>query len=563
MTNSQTEPQEGAGAGSPGTGIGGAFLCRLDHHADKECLGQGDPNLWRAIPYRADGFDGVMLGCGDGFEPVPMTVRLGLSGVHDISLGVFCFLDSAELRVRLSGDLCCSRIGPPPREECISAPFLYEFEWKRADLTGQNLILEGGYRSTLHPYPGALAYVRLMPSSAPGPGGRCATARPLAITNDGSGIFGGFPHRRPEDLLEPFEAIPEHSCMRMLLWGTGDADSCNYPTRVGSPMRAGGAYWNRASQVMHGNLARWRDRGWDSLQVVRDYARSRDWEFHAYIRMEAFRGVFPLDWIRSEFFSNHPQYHCFDVDGQRVGRLSYAHPHVQDHMLCLIREISEYGPDGVCLVFVRGVPFVLYEPIMVEGFRHRYGLDPRGLGELDPRWLDYQAEVLTPFIRRVREALGPGQRLSVVVPGDEHDCRRWGLDVAAWVTEALVDDVFPVGQRFTENDVHVDDPERLDFRYFDTLRGREDVRLFPMLYPWSFFQRDYPAWRALLRSYLAAGADGYAVWDATDAGRFPRVGDIGYEVDEASPAGRPDVKRVRLLSVDGFRYDRYHYFEVV
>jgi len=199
---------------------------------------------------------------------------------------------------------------------------------------------------------------------------------------------------------------------------------------------------------------------------------------------------------------------------------------------------------------------------MVEGFRAEYGVDPRTLDESDVRWWEYQAEVITPFLREVKGALHSGQRLSVIVPGNEVDCRRWGLDVASWVSDGIVDDVLPVGQRFTEEDVHVDGPEDLDFRYFQQLARREGTRLIPMLYPWNAYQSDYSGWRQRMFWFLDQGADGYAVWDGAD--HFARIGDIGYATRRPEPAPPKDETRaVRLLSMDGYRFDRYHHFEVV
>ena len=125
--------------------------------------------------------------------------------------------------------------------------------------------------------------------------------------------------------------------------------------------------------------------------------------------MEAFYAQYPFDRIRSKFFLDHPEYHCFDREGQRVGRLSYAYPEVQEHILSLISEIADYDPDGVCLAFIRGVPLVLYEPIMVEAFREKHRIDPRALDESDARWLEYQAEVITPFLELslCRKCLSP------------------------------------------------------------------------------------------------------------------------------------------------------------
>ncbi len=46
-----------------------------------------------------------------------------------------------------------------------------------------------------------------------------------------------------------------------------------------------------------------------------------------------------------------------------------------------------------------------YEPPVVEGFKGKYGQDPRQLDERDPRWLSYRATFLTEFMREVREAM--------------------------------------------------------------------------------------------------------------------------------------------------------------
>ncbi len=530
---------------------------------DNNLLNSRNSNLWRPIPYQSDEFSGVMLACGEGDKPSPITVRLNRQGPYRIWLGMYSFGNISALRVRLTSDLCCQTIRPPADTQGIGARSLYLAEalWKEADLTGQDLILEAAYDADNHP--GALAYIRLEPIEEIQAAPKGKLLHPLTITNDGHGIWGHFPHSRPEDLLEFFEEIPQESPVRTLLWGIGEGDVCNYPTKVGNYFLTDVPMYNRFYNVLHGNVTFWRDNGWDSLQVMSNYAKRRHWEFYPYIRVEAFDSPFPFDrLIRSEFFHTHPEYHCRDRRGQPVQRLSYAYPEVQDHMLRLIAELAGYDVDGVCLAFIRGIPIVLYEPIMVEGFQDKYGLDPRELDELDPRWLDYQGEVVTAFMKRVKATLKPNQRLSVLVPANERDCRRWGLDVAAWVAQGVIDDLLPVGQRFDEMDVHRDDPDNLDFDWFNQLEGRENVRLIPMLYPWTKFQQDYDGWRKLMVSFLDRGADGYAVWDA-GAGTVSRVSDIGYEAGKAPAPAEAERKRFKLLSIEGFRFDRYHYFEVV
>lgn len=106
--------------------------------------------------------------------------------------------------------------------------------------------------------------------------------------------------------------------------------------------------------------------------------------------------------------------------------------------------------DGVCLLYNRRPPYVDHEAPLVQGFKSRYGLDPRDLDERDPRWLEHRAEVVTAFMRRVREQMdrdseGRRKRLEVTacVLGKEEDNLYFGLDIAAWAREGLVDTIAP------------------------------------------------------------------------------------------------------------------------
>jgi hypothetical protein len=530
----------------------------LDKFVDHSLLQKhpSQTNLWKPIPFVSEEFSGVMLGEGGGPAVQPIAIRLQAKGKYRIFLGLYGAYNCGQMRVRLSQDASCDTIpitSTGQVEQWWTTTVISETFWKEADLTGQDLVVEGS--GSGGPQAGALAYVRLDAIA------ERKDFYPLVVTNDGGGV--GLVSR-PEDLLKRLdESIPEGSPLRTFIWSTGCADNCNFPTKVGQFYpNAGFAYGPGEWEEWARNMGVWKDKGWDSLQLVRDYARKRQWEFQVYIRMEAFRCPFPFDaQENSAFFNEHPQYHCLDRAGLPVNRLSYAYPEVQAYMVRLIKEIVDYGPDGVCLCFTRGVPLVLYEPIMVEGFKKQYDVDPRQLDELDPRWLDYQGAVLTSFVKQVRKTLKPSQRLSVIVPGNELDCRRWGLDVATWVKEGMIDDLLPAGYRFANCDVHIEDPGKLDFRYFARLTGRERIRLIPML---NFWQNDaeIPAWEQLMRSFLDQGADAYCVWDGWASTSITQ-GQIGTTMKDYRGPPPPALREIKLLRLQGFRIDRYHYFEVI
>jgi len=546
----------------------GVLLSRLD-----ECVDSGpispvaSPGHWRTVPYQAEGFSGVMLGCGEATCPRPACLHLGTTGLHRIWLGLYAW-GSAAIRVRLTRDLCCTRVSAPPYS-VLDPPVLHEVLWKMCDLTGQDLWLEGAYDR--EPMAGALAYLRLEPvESLPEAQPEPHVWRGMCLSNDGCGVFRRGPHTRPEDLLETLETVPDSSCMRSLLWGNGNADSCNYPTRVGNPLFL--QKWLDPHTTGDGafglpNARQWQEPGWDSMRLVRDYTRRRGWELHVYIRMEAFAGSYPHeDLVWSQFFYDHPDWWCLDRDGNPVNRLSYAVPEVQDHMLELIAEIGAYEPDGICLCLTRGIPVVLYEPAMVAGFERQHGVDPRALDEVDARWLDYQAGIFTSFVERVRERMEPRQRLSAMVPGNESECRRWGLDVATWVRQGLVQDLYPVGQQFNAANTHYDTPAALDFGYFQGLEGRDRVRLIPCFYTWTLYRNDPVEFRRLVRSMLDQGADQYCIWDGDASYDDGKIGDIGCRdwrgPDYTSPAPRA-ARTVAVRSLNGFHVDRYGSCEIV
>ena len=563
----QTQVSDSYGINSKDNNI---LISDLAALIDSKYLDEKDTNLWKAIPYQTENFSGVMLGDGGGPEPIPLTIKPGIEGIYRVYLGIYSGYSSPCISIRLSRDAFFQTVdlsNTQCRDDVYErGAHIYEIPWKEADLTGQDIILKGvkGADSS-DILQSALAFIRLEPVTSLSEKSQEKDFFPLMITNDGHGIFSGPLHSCPEDLLKDFEKIPEESCMSILLWGNGCADNCNYPTQVGNFYpNAGRSFRNAWKHKWSMNMGQWKEKGWNSLQVVRDYAKMRKWEFHVYIRMEAFAAQFPFDQQEhSNFFYAHPEYHCLDRKGQKIIRLSYAYPEVQEYMLSLIKEISEYEPDGICLCFIRGVPLVHYEPIMVEGFKDKYGIDPRDIPEYDPRWIEYQGDIVTSFVKKVKNVLSPTQRLSAIVPGNEFDCKRWGLDIPAWLKSGIIDDLYPVGQRFDHRDVHRDNPEKLDFNYFANLEGRKGIRLIPVLYPWNKFNDDYSGWRQLMYTFLDQGADGYGVWDAAAGDIYPRVGEIGYEAK--SGYNHPEVKfrKIKVISVQGFRIDRYHMFEVI
>ena len=505
----------------------------------------GIPGAWRSCPYSTGDYSGVMISCGESPETEPLTVRLGVSGYFRIYLGIFKIFEGkpTAVRVRLTNDKCFSKVQPSASGKG-SDTFIYELPWKEADLTGQDLILAGEAGLTA-----SLACIRLEPVAVP----RQTAPEikfPMAITEDGVGAFCTRKHRRPEDLFESLAGISDYSCMKVLLWCIGGADLCNYPTRSGTYFSAAGQeYLYSHYKTLNDNLKLWAGKSWDSMNLMKKYAEERKWEFHVSMRMEAFAVHFPFDKIfHSDFFYSHPEWRCIDEKGNMIGRMSYAYEEVQEHMLEIMKEILEYDPDGINLIFTRGMPLVLYEPVMRDGFRKKYGADPLSLDENDASWLKYKAEVITGFVRKAKALLKPGQRLSAFLPADEKVCAGAGLDIACWVRERLIDDVYPTGYEYDEHDVHRFADSLWDIDYFLNLKGRENIRIFPTLFGYGDKSRK------LLLSFLENGADGYCLWDGAYGEQLHSLHQLGLEnlSGESREAPR-NCKKVPLLRLGDFR----------
>ena len=201
---------------------------------------------------------------------MPITVTLNATGLVS-SLGVAVQLWSlriTSLEIE-RGSLFAPRVERP---RCARSNVyresvaLHETWWRDARLTGQTLIVEPSF-STGELKGCALAFLRMEPIRPPRRSSRGRVRHPLVVTNDGHGIFGERPHFRPEDLLEPFERIPEHTCLRMLIWGIGDGDMCNYPTQVGNYFPTQGRFLAADYRTLYGNMALWRKKGWNSLRA--------------------------------------------------------------------------------------------------------------------------------------------------------------------------------------------------------------------------------------------------------------------------------------------------------
>jgi len=153
---------------------------------------------------------------------------------------------------------------------------------------------------------------------------------------------------------------------------------------------------------------------------------------------------------------------CLRPNGTSIDPiLSFAYPEAVAYRLASIREVLSFGVDGLFLVTNSCVG---YEKPVSESFKRQYGVDPKTIGEHDPRWTKHQARYFTAFIREVHKLVeaqekASGREVEFVLegqggfPGPNQDMRpepglphvpRWAfmpdfVDVETIARQKLVD----------------------------------------------------------------------------------------------------------------------------
>lgn len=524
---------------------------------------------WRIAEYKLEDVGpgrGVIIG---SWRPGRLSIRLGVDGWYRISL----ISRYADLRLKLSGERCFK--GCPPELEGNRRRGLddlyreqyYDTEevfWREADLTGQDLILDDQGRGD------NLLAIRLIPIDPPDPETR-PVAWPMFFTLDGDDM-GMRAHETKDDLFERPEQVHQDSSVKLMVYSGIEGDVCHHHTKIGTEHGAlrstMGDAWDAFNLTVCENLERWRQWGTNPAVAMVEYAHQRGWEMYFYQRTGGWDSPAPLYGCKmSRFFIDHPEYHIVGPGGEKIMAPSVAYPQVIDHLAALYSELVSFGADGVSPCFIRGCPMVLYEPIMVEGFKKQHGNDPRELPPNDPNWQDYRAKMITNFMRRMKEALGD-RKLAPFIHGTRALNRRFALDVAAWVREGIVDDLFIMGHQYDRHDGHfAGGPEHLEFDYFQGLPGRQNVRLWPMFYPYGASENyrsmgydfTWEKYCAAFQHYMDQGADGYGLWDAAcfeldrrtnifDLGRMPRP----YYQEQNRLLGKYE-----MIEWDGYLYNRH------
>jgi len=519
---------------------------------------------WQVVPYETAEFSGKMLIAGPETEAPPVTVPLGVSGWHRIYLGLWSNWTEDLVRVRLTGDSSFVKVNREAEQGGFADNYsVDERYWKTADLSGQDLVL--GQQTAGFGKPAYVAYVKLEPLEDSEVAGLLADRSPgsnrrLICMNDGFSDFGRFRPTSREEIWEWLEPFRDTDFQKMFWCPGAGGDVLTYPSDIGSLT---GSKTRDFPRVVDRNIAESMQilagKDIDTVETVVEYGHSVGLEVHISQRMEAFQCCPPFeDYFTGDFYLDHPEWRCVDIDGREIARMSYAFPEVRELLLRVFRELAtRYDIEGVNPIFNRGAPFLLYEEPLVEGFRQETGLDARELAEDDERYLRYRAGVMTDFMADLRramqeigEARGRPLEISAHVLNDADTNLFYGLDVPAWVERGLIDNLISYPWR----------DEAIDIDYYAQLTRGSSVLYYPEIMPRTMPPETFR--RRAIENY-AAGADGLCFWDTN--GRHQRLKEwsmirrLGHRDKlESWDDGEGRLHRtVPLRSVGGYVLDKY------
>lgn len=455
---------------------------------------KGPGEGWIPFDYELDSFSGKGLATGAYSTAGEIILNLGLKGRYCLYIAF-----NPVIRVWLDGDNGYYQVKGSPHN--VRDYFCFE-----ADFTNKRLHISP-VRSEFEKKQIIVFYIRAIPCK------EFVSRRNLIATNDGHCLFrDGLDSYK--DLYRYLLPLKDSDFFR-IVWGVYGGGLLNMKEskvadRIPWPESAcfyeGAWAFNRSLQ----NLL---EKGYDCLGLVRQITNEIGLELHFYFRVGAFYWPFPLHGYTSSFYKKNPQWHCIDEYGNRVRRISYAFPEVQEAILEYFNELLEYNPDGLCLAFNRGLPLMICEKPVIEAFEKTYGRKPKLPDEVDsPDMLSVRHSLLAEFVEKVHKLVHPnGKVLSCIIPRDFERNLLFGLDIEQLVKRGFFESVL-VGAG------HKDDPEiNMDLEPVKRIK-KIGTRIYPGgscvdAHGGAWKQQDTIARASFMSKILDSGFDGAYFWD--------------------------------------------------
>lgn len=406
---------------------------------------------------RSTAFGHVMY-ADSGSEIPEVTYPLELKGVYDIYIGLVeapYSLDTSEwqgIHLKLTSDMwytqvCGGRTGLGRDWKHAQVDDIY---WKRADMTGQSIIINQPFGRFFRPA-GGIAYIRLVPiTTKNAKAEEIAREKKLAsghrsvagMADFWSLVFvtGESDEKVTRRLVDNFKSAG----FDMLYFQINADAVVHYPSKVAQMFGFASSGDKREQASAYEKLLA----DHDPLKVASEYARASGITFMPWFRVTNEQS---LDNESLEYIQRFKSERIRGADGQIERWPSLAYPQIREYKLAIIQEIlANYRVDGILLDFQRTMPVIGYEEPVVKAYMDKYGVDVMAVSSerSNIRWKKFRATYVTEFVQGVRNLLdeaGKKQRvrLKLVVRVTPRDNLWKGMDVENWVRNGMVDVLIP------------------------------------------------------------------------------------------------------------------------
>lgn len=275
------------------------------------------------------------------------------------------------------------------------------------------------------------------------------TPKPLIVNDDGYSVFFANSYSSPETFRKKILQYKETN-VKIFEFCVTVGRYANYKSKATTIFGGDGEPFPRSIDSLA--AARMRvfvDEGKNPLEVAGQACHEIGIKCFAGFRMAPdydikYDGEDLAKIFNGKFWWDHPEYRVRDRKGNDLTKMSFAFKEVRQFWLSWIREVLTLDVDGINLDFLRHPPFVGYETPAVNGFIKQYKVDPRTLNTDDPRWLEYEAEIMSGFMAQLHsllrtDSIARGRNLEVSIRIDQAKYKSQGLDIERWIKEGYVD----------------------------------------------------------------------------------------------------------------------------
>ena len=223
-------------------------------------------------------------------------------------------------------------------------------------------------------------------------------------------------------------------------------------------------------------------RDYDPFMRIIERAHAQGQEVQAWINVYLVWSAGRLPRSDRHVVNAHPEWIAIRADGQKLVEmvpedfeeeriegmyLAPGNPEVRRHLRDVVREIvTHYPVDGIHLDYVRyPEPDVGFDKGTRTAFMREFGVDPasfagtpdstllavvggNGIADLKARWMQWQREQITDFVRDVRndlDLINPKLKLTAAVIADQTAAlNRYLQDWPRWLREGIIDAAIPM-----------------------------------------------------------------------------------------------------------------------